>query len=243
MSRRFSKFAISCAIWVFYLGSWAAADDGMPRSIKKPPPFARVSVADRVSPECETANAMDQAETRIENYVAEKHSLPKALTDVQVRPDHGDDGNIDGWGQPLIYEPQKDGSVILRSNGAVGQSRSVQFYPLNPLDTDDLLAQLTTHDRMWNIEMLVHQYAIKQKRVPKTIAELTAGGDGGLDASEVDGWKRTIRYAVDSNGTVTLISDEKPGLSHKIVLNFDVPEATKLAKGPTTNEAQGSKSR
>jgi hypothetical protein len=190
--------------------------------------------ASQISPDDLTHTEMQILELRVNNYVVQNHRLPAALSDMPLRPGHGDEDITDGWRKPIVYEPQKDGSVILRSLGGEGHTQTVQFSVIDPNDRREVSARDFTKRSMNYIEVLVHQFAAEHHRVPSRLDELPAEVAGHIELCDVDGWGQPLRYTVAPDGTVTITSDGKPGAKQKFVLQFSVPE---VSKAPATKPA------
>ncbi len=153
-----------------------------------------------------TANRLEWIESRIQDYAAEHHSLPKKLADLPVWTDH-DNGLTDGWDKPIVYSPQKDGSVILTSLGQDEKTdvRSVRF---SIIPDEERLKEQDTFININFDEKFIRDYAKIHSRLPANFSDRP---DGEKGETGFDGWGKPIEYKATANGTVTLTSHGKTG--------------------------------
>jgi hypothetical protein len=185
---------------------------------------------DPPSPESQTEDAMFDAESRVQSYFAQRHRLPENLSDVPRIPDHAD-RDVDGWGSPLVYSPQSDGSVVITSLGKEGANnkQSVRFSIIPAGDKADEDAWEMTYRWMTYVENAVGSYAAKFQQLPDRL-DLIA------PAFTMDGWGRPIEYAPQPDGSVILTSHGATGSGQIFSLQFTVPGATPVGASATATE-------
>lgn len=185
---------------------------------------------DPVPPESMTEGVFNDLKIRIESYVADHHQLPASLTELPPRPDHGNQ-LTDGWGSPIIYAPQKDGSVLLVSPGKSDGSnrRSVQFsIAKNQVESE---AESLTFMHMWTAEHYLREYVRVHSHMPGSLSDLpeVRGATTAQDFSR-DCWGQPIECNVDAGGLVNLTSRGKDGKSifrKQFIITGLKPAATK----------------
>jgi hypothetical protein len=171
------------------------------------------------SPVQVTRGNMDSIQIRIQTYVDKHHVLPKDLSDLPQRPDHAD-SIVDGWGRPLAFAPQPDGSVVITSLGKDGahNSRSIRFTILDPGDETNSGKEYMTFGNMEYVENIIKQYAKANHLLP---SDLSACPE--LKSFEtVDGWDVPFLYIRSANNCV-LTSHGQPGSTQIFSLQFEVP--------------------
>lgn len=188
-----------------------------------------------ISPELQTENALVCTLVRIQDYENKYHRLPKKLSDLPVRLSHSD-SLVDGWGKPLVYEPQKDGSVILRSLGKDGANdlRSIRQPILAKKNDEEEFNIAMTLDSMENIERGIRDYVDKHHRLPDGYPDLPEE----ITDQAVDGWGGPILYLPSPDGTVRLSSRGKGGkqvlflkfIIHGIKVKKPTPATTRTSK-------------
>jgi hypothetical protein len=177
---------------------------------------------DIIPPRMVTEGTLSTIELRVQLYVAEHGRLPGRLSDLPQLPDH-DDKPIDGWGNPITYSRQEDGSVVLASSGGADGSdaRSIRFSTIPPGDKADSNAKMFTFNGMGNIERLLRKYVTAHHELPPRLADLPDAG--GLEP--VDGWGGPLDYQPGQNGSVVLTSHGKMGSNQVFSDAFVIPGA------------------
>jgi len=192
---------------------------------------ANYLLVDIIPPESETLGALTGAQIRIQLYVAEHHRLPDKLADLPPRPNHSD-RDIDGWGKPLIYAPQPDGSVVITSPGKDGDhnARSVRFSIIPSEDKVNLEAETMTEMNLSSIAGEIRKWGKEHHRLPNSFTEVPVLQQ--RPELLTDGWNRPISYTPQPDGSVLLTSHGQPGTSQIFSLQFTVPGITQFT--PTT---------
>jgi len=72
-------------------------------------------LAGRIPPVPLTMSAMNDLQRRIEAYATKHHQLPASLANLPPPDPQYDSGMKDAWGDPIVYEPHADGTVVLKS--------------------------------------------------------------------------------------------------------------------------------
>jgi len=190
---------------------------------------------DIIPPENETNTAITGEELRIERYVAEHHELPERLSDLPKVPGEFD-RDVDGWGKPLVYAPQKDGSVVVGSPGKEGQhnARFIRFSIILPEDQADQEAQFWTYDNFRVIETSIRDYVATQHRLPKSLADIDIRAHAYLN----DRWDGPIAYSPEADGSVILASHGKPGSGQVFSVQFSVPGVVSTGEATETGESR-----
>jgi hypothetical protein len=153
-----------------------------------------------------TDGCLEFTRSRILTYVSDHHCPPITLSDL---PGSDGDKAIDGWGNPLIYQPQSDGSIVLRSlgNDRGTTTCSMRFSIIDPTDEKEGAAMLDTFLRMYRIRSFLKHYVADHQRLPDILPTSYPEPLGfDLPHDGVDGWGRPISYTARSNGSVLLNS-------------------------------------
>jgi hypothetical protein len=84
--------------------------------------FSMIDPSDDVNDgaKLETYEDLKGIEYRMHDYVAACHHLPETLTDLDSADSTARLSTVDGWGDPISYARQSDGSVLLSSHGKPG---------------------------------------------------------------------------------------------------------------------------
>jgi hypothetical protein len=178
----------------------------------------------------------------IEAYAKKFNRLPgklSKLSDLPPSDPHDKPGSsiTDGWGQPLIYEPQTDGSVVLGSLGESGKNnaRSMRFSVIG-LDDDDADKGFSTLSSMVVVEGAIRLYAKTNHQLPNRLSDIK--GDPRIRRT-VDAWGRPMMYIPNPDGSVILSSQGKIGSNQIFSRQFTVPGIQ--TKGPTTATTENTK--
>ena len=173
--------------------------------------FLSFALVDRIPPGLATRNRLSELERRIQAYAAKKKRLPADLSDLPIRPDY-DDRVVDGWDKPVLYLPQKDGSVILSSAGptGLGHPRSFRFSIVSDESESDSTAKMLTFEKMWNLESYLNTYFSEHKMLPTALSDLPAEVRSSQYNGTVDGWGTPIEYACRPDGSVVIRSNGNP---------------------------------
>jgi hypothetical protein len=170
------------------------------------------------------------------DYVADHHKLPEKLTEL---PEGAPETILDGWGKPLVYQPQKDGSVILGYEGQVeGSELCVLRFPgSNMLESSDRYAVTMIISELDFIEIRVRNYVKENHRMPAALSDLS-----NLPPwMPFDGWDSRIFYSLQADGSGLVTNNGKIGNNQIISLHFTIPDARANgpATVPTTEPARG----
>lgn len=101
-----------------------------------------------LTPSQATTTKMWTIKRRVLRYANEHGELPQNLDHLPVIPDHIND-TIDWWGNPIEFEVESNGTVILTSNGG-----SVFFY--NPDEGKPIVVKFPSRSRdgQWSDELV-----------------------------------------------------------------------------------------
>ncbi len=193
-------------------------------------------VAGVISPVVATKNTLSNLESRIQTYAAEHNELPHKLSDLPVRPDWNDI-LTDGWGKPIVYSPQKDGSVLLIVSGENPgvDARSIRF-SIVPNDEADQDAVWMTFNNMDCTETLLAEYAAAHSRLPDKLSDIPDEQAPDKDGFTIDAWGQRFEYKLGSGGKATLTSRGKIG--SKQIYSSEFIVAGPNGAGPTTATTQ-----
>jgi hypothetical protein len=189
-----------------------------------------------ISPIVDTKNTLSNLESRIQTYAAEHKELPQVLSDLPVRPNRND-VLTDGWGKPIVYSPQKDGSVLLIVSGESPSvdARSIRF-SIVPDKEEDQDAVWTTFNNMDSTETLLREYAAAHSRLPDKLSDIPGEQAPDKDGFTIDAWGQRFEYTQGGGGKVTLRSRGKTG--SKQIYSSEFIIARLNGAGPTTATTQ-----
>ncbi len=174
-------------------------------------------LTDTIRPETLTWSRVSLTEQRIREYVAQHHRLPEKLSDLPPLSANRDSRTEDAWGQPLIYHPQPDGSVILGSRWAERGKFAFTVH-FDPRATSSLEEGRTPGSLMLTKDR-IRMYAAQNHKLPAALSDLppVAGAETPLD-----GWGRPFVYEPQADGSVILRSLGKGGKVDVTTVHFTV---------------------
>jgi hypothetical protein len=193
----------------------------------------------KVTREEQTRGVLNSVIDDIEDYAAQHHRLPDKLSDLPPHPL----GTDNGWGKPLVYEPQADGTAVLRSVGERdgNDTTSIRFsiidknnrqYNTPSRVSDSSAMNITFINFEWQDEG-IRQYVAEHHRLPDSLADLKypSAPPERLISDLKDGWGWPVSYTPRGDGTVLLRSGGRDG---KQIFSREFTVSGIEAKGPTT---------